>query len=101
MNKPKSIKELLASGGKRLENIKVRATARNLTLEHVRAALPGPLGEAVISAEIADGKLTVGVAGGAWATRLRYVTETLGLRVATSLGQEITAVRIKVIPPQP
>ena len=100
MQNPKSINELLKSGGKRLSSLKAQATARNTTLEHVRAALPTEMASTVVTAGIQDGKLTIGVAGAAWAARLRYAAESLRTQVATALGTEISGVRIKVIPPR-
>lgn len=100
MQNPKSINELLKSGGKRLSSLKAEAAARGTTLEHVCAALPTTLARTVVTAGIQDGKLTIGVAGAAWAARLRYVTESLRTQVAASLGADISSVRIKVIPPR-
>ncbi len=70
-------------------------------VEQVRAALPPRLAQAVASAGIEDGRLTIGVAGAAWASRLRYSSDLLRKRVGSSLGVEILAVRIRVIPPPP
>ncbi len=70
-------------------------------LAHVCAALPPNLAQAVASAGIGEGQLTLGVVGAAWASRLRYVTETLRKRVGESLGVEISRVRIRVVPPPP
>jgi len=100
MQNPKSISELLKSGGKRLSSLQAQAAARSTTLEHVRAALPTELAGAVVTAGIQDGKLTIGVSGAAWAARLRYATESLRTQVATALGTDIGSVRIKVIPPR-
>ena len=100
MQNPKSINELLKSGGKRLSSLKAQATARITTLEHVRAALPTEMASTVVTAGIQDGKLTIGVAGAAWAARLRYAAESLRIQVATALGTDISSVRIKVIPPR-
>lgn len=69
-------------------------------LDHVRAALPPELAQVVVSAGVDDAMLTLGVTGGAWAARLRYVTETLRLRVGGSLQVDIGSVRIKVVPPR-
>jgi hypothetical protein len=100
MQNPKSINELLRSGGKRLSSLKAQAAARSTTLEQVRAALPTELAKAVVTAGIQQGKLTLGVAGANWATRLRYVTEELRTRVAGAAGTDVTEVHIKVIPPR-
>jgi hypothetical protein len=99
MQNSKSLSELLARGGKRLSLLKERAAERSQILEQVRAALPARLAQAVASAGIEQGRLTVGVVGAVWASRLRYFTETLRTRVAKSAGLEILAVRIRVVPP--
>jgi len=101
MQKPKSINELLRTGGNRLGALKARADARSVTLEHVCRALPPKLAESIVSAGLEGGRLTIGVAGAPWASRLRYHTDSLRLRVGTDLGREILSVRIKVVPPAP
>jgi hypothetical protein len=63
----------------------------------VRAALPPELGGTVITAGIEEGRLIVGVSGGAWASRLRYRSQALRESVAGTLGREIHSVRIKVV----
>jgi hypothetical protein len=100
MHKPKSIKDLLASGGKRVAALKAQTEERALARAHVCAALPENLAAAVVSAGVEDGRLTIGVAGAPWAARLRYVTETLRMRVSSSMGVDIESVRIKVLPPR-
>ncbi len=88
------------SGGARLGALKVRTAERNLALAEVRAALPKALADSVVSAGVEYGRLTVGVAGAAWASRLRYATGALRTRVGASLGVDIQSVRIRVVPPQ-
>lgn len=100
MQKARSINELLSVGGNRLTDIKAKSQERTLALEHVCAALPAQLAETVVSAGIEKGRLTIGVAGASWAARLRYVTETLKMRVSGSMGVDIQSVRIKVVPPR-
>jgi hypothetical protein len=99
LQKPKSINELLSAGGQRLSKLKARAAARTQALEHVRQALLPPLSETVVSAGCELGRLTIGVAGAAWAARLRYATDMLRRRVGASMGIEIHSVKIKVVPP--
>jgi hypothetical protein len=99
MQNSKSLSELLAGGGKRLSRLVEQAAERSQVLEQVRAALPARLAQAVVSAGITQGRLTVGVVGAVWASRLRYFTETLRTRVAKSAGLTILAVRIRVVPP--
>ncbi len=99
MQNSKSLSELLARGGKRLSLLKEKAAERSLVLDQVRAALPLRLAQAVASAGIDEGRLTIGVVGAVWASRLRYSTETIRRRVAKSAGADIVAVRIRVVPP--
>lgn len=96
----KSFNELLDAGGNRLAALKAKTQERTLALEHVCAALPPKLADMVVSAGIEHGRLTIGVAGAPWAARLRYVTETLRMRVSGSMGIDIRSVRIKVVPPR-
>jgi hypothetical protein len=100
VQKPKSINELFRGGGKRLRALKVQTQERSVVREHVCAALPPKLSEAVKSAGIEHGQLTIGVAGASWAARLRYATEALRLQVGSSMGVEIQSVRIRVVPPR-
>jgi hypothetical protein len=99
MQNSKSLSELLARGGKRLSLLKERSAERTLVLEQVRAALPTRLAQTVVSAGITEGRLTIGVVGAVWASRLRYSTEIIRKRVAKAAGLEILSIRIRVVPP--
>ena len=87
----------MARGGNKLSLLKARSAERSAVLTHVRAALPERLAQYVISAGVDQGRLTVGVVGAVWASRLRYCTETIRTRVGKALETEITAVRIRVV----
>jgi hypothetical protein len=100
VQKPKSINELFRASGKRLRALEMQTQERSLVRQHVCAALPPKLSEAVVSAGIEHGRLTIGVAGSSWAARLRYATEALRLQVGSSMGLELHSVRIKVVPPR-
>ncbi len=100
MPKYKHIKELLAGEGKRLTALKRQARDRSVVLRHVRCALPKELAQAVVSAGILNGTLTIGVCSAAFASRLRYATEELRKRVSESREVDIQAVRIRVVPPR-
>lgn len=65
-------------------------------VEQVRAALPARLAQAVVSAGIDEGRLTIGVAGAVWASRLRYLTESVRKQVASSMGISVLSVKIRV-----
>ena len=99
MQNSKSLSELLARGGKRLSLLKERSAERSKIVEQVRAALPARLAQSVASAGLDGDRLTVGVVGAVWASRLRYSTEAIRKRVAKSIGKEIVTVRIRVVPP--
>ncbi len=75
MQNSKSLSELLARGGKRLSLLKDRAAQRSEIVEQVRAALPARLAQSVVSAGLEEGRLTIGVVGAVWASRLRYSKE--------------------------
>jgi hypothetical protein len=99
MQNSKSVSELLARGGKRLSTLKVRSTERAQVLECLRAALPAKLAQAIASAGIEQGRLTIGVVGAQWASRLRYSTDLIRKQVTAGCGAEILSVRIRVVPP--
>ena len=99
MQNSKSVSELLERGGKRLSLLKTRSLERSAILEQVRAALPARLSQAVVSAGVEHGRLTIGVDGAHWASRLRYCTESVRKAVAKSVQEDIHAVRIRVVPP--
>jgi hypothetical protein len=99
MRKPRKINEILMGSGTRLTALRSQTNDRAAVLAHVCVALPPNLAKMVVSAGIGEGRLTLGVVGAAWASRLRYVTETLRKRVGESLRVEIRSVRIRVVPP--
>jgi hypothetical protein len=101
MQNSKSLSELLARGGNRLAQLKVRSVDRSQILEQVRRVLSPRLAQAVASAGIEHGRLTIGVLGAQWASRLRYSTDALRKEVAQSAGREILSVRIRVVAPPP
>jgi len=74
---------------------------RSRVLEQVRAALPARLALAVVSAGIEQGRLTIGVVGAVWASRLRYLTESVRKHVGNSMGIAIVSVKVRVVPPGP
>ncbi len=101
MQNPKSLRDLLSGPGKRLTALKTRSLQRSLVVDQVRAALPPLLAGAVTSAGIDQGRLTIGVSGAVWASRLRYSTEAVRQGVSGSTGVPILSVRIRVVPPGP
>lgn len=99
MRKSTDINDLLQGDSARLASLRSRSRARSKVLSHVLAALPANLVHTVITAGVEDGRLTLGAANAAWATRLRYASEALRKRVAGTLGEDIRSVRIKVVQP--
>jgi hypothetical protein len=99
MQNSKTLSELLERGGNRLSQLKVRSAERSKVLEQVRAALPEKLAQAVASAGVEQGRLTVGVVGPQWASRLRYSQDIVRKSVARSLGLTIVSVKIRVVAP--
>jgi hypothetical protein len=101
VRKSRDIKDLFEGGSPRLTSLLDRSRARSAVLAHVQAALPPNLARTVATAGLEQGRLTVGVAGAVWASRLRYATDVLRQKVGTSMGVEIQRVRIKVVQPSP
>jgi hypothetical protein len=101
MQNPRSVSDLLSRTGNKLTALKIRSQERSLVVDQVRAALPARLALAVASAGIEQGRLTIGVVGGVWASRLRYLTESVRKRVAASMGVAVVTVRVRVVPPGP
>ena len=69
-------------------------------LEEVRSALPSRFAEAVVSAGVDGGRLTIGVAGTVWASRIRYCSQGSRSSLSEKLGIALTSVRIRVVPQQ-
>jgi hypothetical protein len=99
MQNSKSLSELLARGGKRLSRLVDQAAERSQIVEQVRLALPARLSQSVVSAGLEGSRLTIGVVGAVWASRMRYSTDVIAKRVAKSLGKDVLSVRIRVVPP--
>jgi hypothetical protein len=99
--KLKPLSELLERGGNRLSQLKASSLERDRILELVRAALPPKLSAAVVSAGMAHGRLTIGVSGAHWASRLRYATESLRKYVGDQSGMIVVSVRIRVVQGRP
>ena len=98
MRDSRNIKELLESGGGRLQGLKQRLKERSRVLTHVLEALPDELAGSVASAGVEGEELTIGAVNAAWATRLRYMTDVLQQHVSAALGLAITHVRVRVQP---
>jgi hypothetical protein len=101
MQNPRSVSDLLSRSRNKLTALKTRAQERTLVVEQVRAVLPSRLALAVASAGIEEGRLTIGVVGAVWASRVRYLTEPVRKHVAASTGTAVVSVRVRVVPPRP
>jgi hypothetical protein len=101
MQNPRSVRDLLSRSGNKIAVLKIRSLDRSRVIEQVRAALPARLALAVASAGIEQGRLTIGVVGAVWASRLRYLTESIRKRVGGSTGVPILSVKVRVVPPPP
>ncbi len=99
MQNPRSVSDLLSRTGNKLSALKTRAQERSLVVDQVRAALPARLALTVVSAGIEQGRLTIGVVGAVWASRIRYFTDAVRKGVSASMGVEILGIRIRVVPP--
>jgi len=99
MQNPRHVSELLQGRGKKLRDLAERLQQRATVLEAVRRSLPEKLALRIVSAGVENGRLTVGVSGAVWASRLRYVTAALRKNLAASLSIEIVSVRIRIVPP--
>jgi hypothetical protein len=97
MEKTRIISELL-KGRERLARLDQRLRERSLVLDQVRASLPDTLAQAVVSAGVEAGRLTIGVAGSVWASRIRYCSEATRLTVSEKLGTQLLVVRVRVVP---
>ena len=65
MQNPRSLSDLLSRTGNKLNALKVRSAQRSRIADQVRAALPARMAQAVVGAEIIQGRLTIGVNGAA------------------------------------
>ena len=101
MQNPRRVSDLLSRTGNKLTALKARSAERSRVVEQVRAALPARLATAVLTSGIEQGRLTIGVAGAVWASRLRYLTESVRTRVAGASGIAIQSVKVRVVPTSP
>jgi hypothetical protein len=99
MQNPRVVSELLQLRGKKPRELGAALKKRAAILNVVHASLPAKLASRVASAGLENGRLTLGVTGAVWASRLRYCTGALRTDVGAALGAEIVSVRIRVLPP--
>ena len=97
MEKISKISEIL-EGNARLAGLGARSKHRLRVLDEVRAALPERLAQAVVSAGVEDTRLTIGVVGSVWASRIRYTADATRTILSEKLGVQLLTVRIRVVP---
>jgi Dna[CI] antecedent, DciA len=102
IKKPLSIRDLLGSHGQRLGALRAGAVRAQSTLEQVTAVLPPDLAGCVHGAAFeADGRLTLLVESGAYASRLQYALPELLPKVLNADGQAADRGRVQVRPRGP
>lgn len=101
MQKPKALSELLNIPGKALGDLHRQLDDRSRALDWVKSALPPKLAAEVISAGLAQGKLSIGVSSATWASRLRYLSAELRQSVGAASQTTILSIRVRVVPPAP
>jgi hypothetical protein len=99
MQKSKAVSELFTGANKKLTALRAKSDERSRLRERVCAVLPAKLAHAVVSASIEQGRLSIGVTSAVWATRLRYMADTLRSRVGESTGIAVLSVRVRVVTP--
>lgn len=94
--KPARMQPLTAGLGPRFADLERRAQQTVELAERVRAALPGPEKEHVISASYRDDALVVLMDSAAWGSRLRYAQQELLARLNAAGATQVTKLRVKV-----
>ncbi len=84
---------------KALRDLAALRARRSQILATVLRHLEEPLRSQVVTAGLTRGRLTLGVASAAWASRLRYRTSALRGLISADTGEPIARVRIRVLPP--
>ena len=97
MSEPrKSLKPLSAGLGPKFADLQRRAEATVDMATHVRAALPAPEKDHVVSVSYRDETLVVAMDSAAWSSRLRYAQQELLERLRAGGVTQFTKVRVKV-----
>jgi hypothetical protein len=97
--KPIAISDLLAQGKTPLNRLRAGAEAAGEALAAVQQELPADLVPHVWAASLEGPVLTVLVASGAWASRVRYCATEIAAGVAVRLKRPVSRVSIRVRPP--
>lgn len=87
--------------GNKVSALRAKLAERQTVLDQVRAVLPARLAVAVVTAGVDQGRLTIGVAGAVWASRLRYLTDAVRQQLGDALGTHIMTVKVRIVPPAP
>ena len=70
---------------------------RRATLDQLKSFLPANIAARIATAGLEGGRLSIGVASAAWASRLRYMAPELRASLGKALGVKIDSVRIRVV----
>lgn len=97
MQYPKSISELLRLRHKGLNDLERGVRERQATLNQLKTLLPPHIAAKIATAGLDGGRLSIGVASAAWASRLRYMAPELRQSLGQALGIRIDSVRIRVV----
>ncbi|TDJ48078.1 MAG: DUF721 domain-containing protein [Gammaproteobacteria bacterium] len=98
-NDPKSLSELIAKPGSKLDRLARLARSKLQLTEHIRNGLPAELAAQMIHCSIDDDQtLIVRASTPEWATRLRFETECL-LRLSRARAPETRSVKVRVAHP--
>jgi hypothetical protein len=100
MQNPRLVSELLQLHGRKPRELGATLKKRAAVLDVVRARLPAKLASRVASAGLHNGRLTLGVTGAVWASRLRYSASALRTDVGAALRTDIVSIRIRVLQPR-
>lgn len=90
------LKPILAGLEAKLGAFEQRARARQTLLEKVRAALPAPENEHVISAAYEKDQLVIAADTAVWCDRLRYCQDTLLAGLAATGERSVTKLKVRV-----
>ena len=97
MSEPRKFLRPLSAGlGPRFADLERRAQATVDLAARVRAALPGPEKDHVVSASYRDDTLVVLMDSAAWGSRLRYAQQELLAQLHADGVTQFTKVRVKV-----
>jgi hypothetical protein len=90
------LRPLSAGLGPRIEALEIAAKAARTLTDRVRAALPEPEKNHVVSAGYQEETLVIAADSAAWGTRIRYLEESLRERLKTAGEKPFTVLKVRV-----